>query len=144
MADSKTQRLIDWNIDVLLRLLKQVVARRISRGLGSSQVDLLVETSLVGGNGSVLGEVKEIIALPHFDASVLKNEQNADAVVLDESVKAELREYVSSLASMYRNNPFHNFEASIETCFGRLLFRDTHTNPFLVTCSMLHTLRCRL
>lgn len=109
-VDSKTQRLIDWNMDVLLRLLKQVVARRISLGLGNTKLDTLTETDFCRSHVSALNEVKEIISLPRFDAAAIKKTHDPDAVILDASIQNELREYVTSLASMYRGNPFHNFE----------------------------------
>ena len=110
IPDSKMERLIDWNIDVLLRLLKQVVARRESCGLAKATVPAFVEESPDNNVGSVLDEVKEIISLPRFDPEVVKNERPAESIELSPTVQQELKNYVSSLASMYQDNPFHNFE----------------------------------
>jgi hypothetical protein len=52
--------------------------------------------------GSVIDEVKEIIALPKFDPSSLKHEQDAETMELDPSVESELQIFVSCIASMYR------------------------------------------
>ena len=109
-TDGKTDRLINWNVDVLQRLLKQVVARRISLDLAASRVDKEAEALNDSHSGSVLSEVKEIIALPYFNAASFKNNQDPESVVLDDVVKQQLIEYVSSVAAMYRGNPFHNFE----------------------------------
>lgn len=109
-SDGKTERLINWNIDVLQRLLKQVIARRISLGLANARVDKGTEEEVDHRGGSVLSEVKEIIALPHFNAAAFKNEQNSESIVLNSHVKEELALYVSRVAAMYRGNSFHNFE----------------------------------
>lgn len=108
--DSKTERLINWNVDVMWRLLKKVMARRISRGEGNTRVPRYVEDNLENRSGSVLSEVKEIIALPTFDPIAHKNEPDSEAISLDPNIKAELHNYVASIASMYRFNPFHSFE----------------------------------
>ena len=107
---TKLERLVDWNIDVLARLLKQVVARRRSRGTESTELSSSSHYNPEPNEGSILSEVKEIIALPRFDPVAFKNEQNPESIELDEAVKEELHTYVSSIAAMYRANPFHNFE----------------------------------
>lgn len=113
--ESKSERLINWNVDVLLRLLQQVVARRTSRGetmLNSAAWDSIGNQFSNDRVGNVLNEVKEIIALPVFDPVAFKNERDATKIELGPTIKAELRDYVSGIASMYRDNPFHNFEVS--------------------------------
>jgi len=108
--DSKTERLINWNVDVMRRLLKKVVARRISRGQAHLRVPRAVESEMENYSGSVLSEVKEIISLPEYDGNEHKNEPDPDTIDLDDVVKKELGDYVASIASMYRFNPFHSFE----------------------------------
>ena len=58
--DSKTERLINWNVDVMWRLLKKVVARRISRNEADNRVPLSVEEQMENTSGSVLNEVSFI------------------------------------------------------------------------------------
>ena len=106
--DSKAERLVGWNVDVLWRLLKKVVARRIANGHGDSHVSSEEEESFEENTGSIIDEVQEIISLPRFDPSAQRNEP--DEVQIKDVVKEELHNYVSSIASMYRQNPFHNFE----------------------------------
>jgi hypothetical protein len=63
-----------------------------------------------------LDEVVEVIDLPVFDpscaAGTVVDDVDTDAVELDEEIEAELRDYVTAIASMYRANFFHNFEVS--------------------------------
>lgn len=131
LASEKTSRLIDWNCDVLLRLLKQMVARRRMMAKMKLQSSLAIvpglnqlksrrqsiNQTLYGSpvddgneNGTVIDEVKEIITLPKLDLKFAKAQEDADSVELDEKVMSELTEYVSNIAAMYRENPFHNFE----------------------------------
>jgi hypothetical protein len=58
-----------------------------------------------------LDEVKEVIILPKFDAAkaaALRDDYRK--VKISNTVKAQLKEYVSTIASTYRSNSFHNFE----------------------------------
>lgn len=100
---SRTTRLIDWNVEILSRLLKQVIARRNALGLEYMLDD---EGTLERAEGqTVLEEVREIITLPKFDASAAKRQEDPEKMELDEDVRDQLHNYVSTLASMYRHNP---------------------------------------
>jgi class 3 adenylate cyclase len=110
MALEKTQRLVAWNSDVLLRLLKQIVARRKASDLPLRGTAKLDESKYVQAGISVIDEVREIITLPTFDRSVRQDEQNLELIKLDENVVEQVYDYVSNIAALYRNNPFHNFE----------------------------------
>jgi hypothetical protein len=57
-----------------------------------------------------LDEVTEVIRLPKFEAKAAAIGDEYKKVQISETVKAQLREYVSIIASSYRNNSFHNFE----------------------------------
>jgi hypothetical protein len=99
--DEKTQRLVDWNTEVLCRFLKLVVARRDD----NKNSGLIVNwTSITSSNTTVLEEVSEIITLPNFTMV------SSDANVLEEHVEKQLHNYVASIAVLYRNNHFHNYE----------------------------------
>lgn len=64
----------------------------------------------VQAKATVLEEVKDIIHLPLFDAQGAQIQDNPGLLQLDAAVKDQLLEYVTEVASMYRYNPFHNFE----------------------------------
>ena len=112
-ADPKIRRLISWNVECLLRLLKEVVARRNtgSQSLGLFQATLAEpsEEKLEKGD-TFLDEIKDIIALPRFDDTLTREPQDVNAVVIPEAAVQELNDYVTVIASMYRDNPFHSFE----------------------------------
>lgn len=123
-SSDATARLIDWNTDVLLRLLRQVVAKRNAaehtsfpgRRMSTISLDTLVsqEEQLVflkdkKTGSTVLDEVKEIISLPEVSCGNGKN-IDLDSVVLGNAVEKQLRDYVHCIASSYRSNPFHNYE----------------------------------
>jgi 3'5'-cyclic nucleotide phosphodiesterase len=110
-CDSKTIRLIQWNEDVLLRLLKQIVARRTAYPLSASEAIKPNEGRFMGVRDSLNAndDVKEIISLPRFKASKVKV-ADPDTVELDQEVVNQLRQYLTAVAEMYRNHEFHNFE----------------------------------
>jgi hypothetical protein len=111
-SNQKNQRLIDWNCELLLQNLRKVVARRQSEGIRVSTssgrvgaVELLEQRMCNPGNA--LSEVKEIIHLPEAVAGKAVDPKTID---LGEDVAAQMRDYVSILASLYRDNSFHCFE----------------------------------
>jgi class 3 adenylate cyclase len=108
LSSKKMTRLIEWNVDVLLRLLKQIAAAR-SGPPSKPHAEHVTQTSSKTGE-TVLDEVREIIALPKFDAEAAEKQKDAESIEIDEKVFAQLSSYVSSIAAMYRDNPFHNFE----------------------------------
>ena len=59
-SEDRLNRLVDWNFESLLRLLRGVVARRMSKG---EQPFAVVENLTVFKGDTFLDEVKEIIHL---------------------------------------------------------------------------------
>jgi hypothetical protein len=104
----KEVRLVEWNVDLLLRLLREIVAGRETRGEPTRAPKDFVPNKLQEG-GTVLNEVKEIITLPKFNARIEKD-INPDSIQLDPTVEEEVRDYVTAIAGFYHDNPFHNFE----------------------------------
>lgn len=109
----RNQRLIDWNVETLSRSIELIVAaRRTTSGGNEKDVGLDAAATLDAHEGSFLEEVKEIIPLrsyrndkaPNWRIETMEEEPLADEVV------EQLREYVTCIANMYQNNPFHNFE----------------------------------
>jgi hypothetical protein len=98
LLNNKTSRLIDWNVDVLQRLLKQVVARR--QAMRAAQCTVPVQTFLTDTGRTPLQEVVEIIALPEFDARVVKRQVEPERIVLSDAVVEQLRKYVTNIAVM--------------------------------------------
>lgn len=130
-ASSTTARLIDWNVDMLLRLLKQVEAKRqmqriIAEPVSQEQEEVQALRDTFSKSGSVVDEVAEIIPMPSFEAQTANSSKiDPDSIVLDEEVEMQLREFVTVIASMYRDNPFHNFEHAchVQMSMSKLLER---------------------
>jgi hypothetical protein len=102
--DEKSQRLVDWNTDVLLRFLKLVVARKGTCGK-ADQSDF--DWNCITSPGvSVAEEIAEIITLPSFTTIL---DHDSESLEITEEVEKQLHDYVLSIALLYRDNPFHNF-----------------------------------
>ena len=109
VLDSKNQRLVDWNVQILARLLKLIVASRQAHAGGEDLSDSVSEDVIVSKKGTtVLDEVKEIVTLPKYTEA--STEVNADDVELSPAVLQQLNTFVYDIASWYNANPFHNFE----------------------------------
>jgi class 3 adenylate cyclase len=107
VIDEKTSRLIDWNVDLLLRSLRQNVARR--QALCQKKLSKRHRLTFAPGT-TIIDEVKETITLPRFDAEAARHESRPEDIVLGAAVESELHDYVTAIAMLYRENPFHNFE----------------------------------
>ena len=125
--DSKTKRLVRWNVEIMSNLLKKIKARRMrktgvfnkstsdspgrlhkSRGLASQRSFRSLKTI-------VMDEVQEVIELPTLDRSTRNKKGRVDedsvSVTLDPVVVQQLEAFVTKIATMYsKDNPFHNFE----------------------------------
>ena len=111
---TKVNRLIDWNVDVLKRLLRLIVAKRAAANFeatnGTNQKVSRAEKEILAKNGMVLDEVADIVTLPKFDAKLQRNQLDPRSVEIPPKALEQLREYVECIALVYRDNPFHNFE----------------------------------
>lgn len=105
--DEKVDRLIDWNVEVLVGLLEKVMSRRFEmhgRTLSSRSKPNL------GDSCNILDEVNEIVALPPFDPKAAMRSGEC-TIKLPNEVKFQLRVFVTTIASLYqRGNAFHNFD----------------------------------
>ena len=122
----RMKRLIDWNVGVLEGIIKQIVARQNAASayrnptLPNSSITQKSRESTASMRDSVtseelseermpLAEVKEIIVLPEFDRRIAKRQQDASTIELGQEVVEELMMFVTAVADMYKDNPFHNF-----------------------------------
>lgn len=117
---SKASRLVSWNVEEMMKLLKQVVARRKARAIVQGQSKRNSKSWMKQGSKHEefirferpLDEVKDVVVLPECDAKVraLEKTLQADALELDDIVTTQLTEFVTRIAQLYPANPFHNFE----------------------------------
>ena len=100
----KKERLISWNADVLLRVIKQIVARRETvEDNGPSQAPVWKPKGT-----DPLDEVVEVIELP--DKTSVGIHRDPYLIEIDPKIVELVHEYVSYMADMYHDNHFHNFE----------------------------------
>uniref|UniRef100_A0A7S3DMI4 Guanylate cyclase domain-containing protein n=1 Tax=Entomoneis paludosa TaxID=265537 RepID=A0A7S3DMI4_9STRA len=113
VKSDKIQRMIDWNCDILLQLLrligaKRQASRRASTSGGMVDTDLDRLERAISTGGLPVDEIVECIELPSFDSAAY--EKDPRFVEIGEAVEAQLHSFVTVVASMYRDTPFHNFE----------------------------------
>eukprot|EP00980_Cylindrotheca_fusiformis_P016277 scaffold4838_cov110-Cylindrotheca_fusiformis.AAC.1 len=105
---TKTERLVEWDVAMLTSLLQQILA---SRHGGVKHIEQLSnDERMIGKNGTVLEEFTSIIQLKRFEAEDLQHRQRPSSIEIGDKAKCQLRTYLSNVASMYQDNPFHNFE----------------------------------
>jgi class 3 adenylate cyclase len=109
------KRLIEWHVDWMARLLKDIIARRNKRKAkhttkqSGAKVFCPSDSQIQHGE-TPLDEVLEVIILPAFDPSSVPTNSEIEAVEIREEVISQLRELVTEISKLYRGNPFHNFE----------------------------------
>lgn len=108
------ERLIEWNAQQLISLLKKIVAfrqkeREPNNSAGQEYTDNASILFSLQGNRTYLEEVAEVIQLPKSDGGDVE-EIDVSEVCLTRAVEEEMRTLVKQIAAMYNNNPFHNFE----------------------------------
>eukprot|EP00980_Cylindrotheca_fusiformis_P020169 scaffold7242_cov137-Cylindrotheca_fusiformis.AAC.5 len=105
---TKIGRLVEWNVEVLSPLLQQIIA---SRGGVVNDISRLSgqEKQIGKGGGTVLDEFTPIIPLKRFEAEDLRTRRRPSSINIGDEAKSQLRSYLSQIAGMYQDNPFHNF-----------------------------------
>jgi class 3 adenylate cyclase len=108
--DERTERLIDWNTDVLAGLIRQIVAAR--QQTNSNKKAKVRRSTYEGPSNDLIAmdEFQEAIELPAFDPMAHRNTVDPDSITLDPQVMEELRDLVIAIGSSYLPNSFHNFE----------------------------------
>ena len=115
----KSYRLVNWNVEMLLQIMKQMASLRTAKkkvSLSSSVVKAANFRSSSKKRASMfdldlgktpLEEVREIISLPEFDEKAASEQKKLDEVEIPRVVVEQLHFLVSKIALMYNNNPFH-------------------------------------
>lgn len=109
----------------MIRLLKQVVAKRTAYG----QETWEVEPELEQQEGQlILDEVTEVIDLPMF--RYYRTSPSPDAVVLPEAAETQLRDYVAAVSNAYHDNAYHCLQhaSQVTTALTKLLSRVVATS----------------
>ncbi len=96
MLGGNTDRLIDWQVDLLLRIIKQILA-----GRDTNPPSLLSPGDVIQTGSAVFEEVSECIELPKFDPEAA-GARTSTIVEVAEEIISELRDYVHTIALRYR------------------------------------------
>lgn len=113
----KEDRLIDWNVDVLMGFLEKVVQHRlVTETRGNRWGNKNNMTSDASGSthgevegGLIIDEIAEVITLPKFNSRYSSHLVGQNKL-LPMEIRHQMKEFVASIASLYRDTPFHNFE----------------------------------
>lgn len=124
-AIQKRARLVDWNVDLLLSFLAKVVANRNDPTAIKRRPANL--DNVPPSNSLILDEVTEIIILPDFDDE--KRISNQADVILPPEVREQLHDFVTRIACMYRDNPFHNLEHASHVTMSAVKLMRRIINP---------------
>jgi hypothetical protein len=111
------KHLVEWNADLFKRMLRQVLAHRMAEGQECKEGMLSLANTMKEGS-TVRDEITRIIDLPLFDKKTSKLKVDPDSIELSKAVEDQLRDYVSFIASMYRDNQFHNFKHASNVTMG--------------------------
>ena len=132
-------RLVAWDVDVLQSLIKKIIAMR---GTNNTPIpDSLDVQSKSEPGKTVLDEVREFITLPNKPATYT---QDPTTIELDPKVVAQLTEFVTAIATMYNDNPFHAFShachvlQSVIKLLARVVTPDSGTGKEQLTEVKLH------
>ena len=108
----KSVRLVLWNVEILLDLLRQI---HVLRGKNDSAYQ---ERVILSKNNRKIAyeEVKDVINFPsHYE----QTEINTDGVQLKPEVEVQLEDFLSTIASMYiEENAFHDFAHASHATMG--------------------------
>ena len=117
------ERLVDWNVANMVKILKQIVSRNKAKLLAAGGGQESAANAADSANSHLAGKkmlstpsslpisnVKEIIHLPEFNQDLASLQSPVDEIEIDPRVVQQLHTYVTAIAAMYHKNPFHNFE----------------------------------
>jgi len=109
-ADAKNERLARWITDLLVVSLKEMMAARPESGPSAKDKEAVValENTISSFSITPLDEIPAFVPLPKFEEDVVA--RSIDDIKLDPRVEEQVFKYVMAIGSLYRDNPFHNFE----------------------------------
>jgi class 3 adenylate cyclase len=136
--DPKMLRLVAWNVEIMKKLLQQIIAKRnAALNKKATAEELAAKEKLISRRTNCLDEVVEIIHLPKFDAQAYKHQENPNKIVIPANVVEQLRLFVTTVAAMYRDNPFHNFEHASHVTMVRKILALVESSSWKNSFSMI-------
>lgn len=120
---ARIQRLVPWNADLLIRLIRQIVAHRVEKKEGNVPV-------WTPKGAAPLEEVVEVVELPEKDTRIRPHIDPTNVKISDHIIEL-VHDYVSGIMDMYQDN---------RKCFatGDAGMKDDEINSVrLTTCSFI-------
>lgn len=110
-ATATHNRLVDWVAETLLDKLRKIVALRRGLAVSQSVSDADLVYKLQKGR-TCMDEVRETMSLPPFDpnAAAILASVKPHEIDIQPAVVQQLRDFVSTLSTLYRPNHFHGWE----------------------------------
>ncbi|CAB9505205.1 Receptor-type guanylate cyclase gcy [Seminavis robusta] len=128
----KKQRLVKWNVEILIKILRLIMARRASLE-SPKEISKRASKKITKLNGTVLDEVADVLALPQFDAKTYQNHVDPNTIEIPDTVVEQLTDMVSRIASLYQDNPFHSFEHASHVTMSVVKLLSRIVNPIEVS-----------
>jgi hypothetical protein len=102
-------RLVNWNVEMLSKLLRTMVARREASGIRPDPQEIVEELEFGSSRSGklALDEVKDVIELPKYDANAAELQVDEKSIELDEAAVSQLQLYVQTISALYPQNGFH-------------------------------------
>jgi len=122
---AKNNRLVQWNVEIFSNILRQIEASRDAETDEVAEISVSVPFT-ASRDGTVLDEVQKVIPLPEF---VSEPARDPMSIVLNPKVVEQLRAFLSTVASLYQNNPFHNFEHASHVTMATVKLLSRVVNP---------------
>jgi len=138
-APDKEDRLISWMVEAMSHYLKHVMARRTATS--DPSVNVPSRASMIRF-GKPLHSVKDVIPFCEFNSNGTLERVDADSIVLEDKVIMQLTNLVKSIAGMYNENPFHNFEhashvaLSVTKLLSRIVEQNKDADSFGIYASV--------
>lgn len=108
---ARHERSIDWVVELFKEYIKPILAKNSASTRNDKLKGKLDPSQATSPMERPLDEVQDVIDLPALNPALLaRQEKISKSLELDESLTEKLRNYVVGIASLYRDNPFHNFE----------------------------------
>ncbi|CAJ1963512.1 unnamed protein product [Cylindrotheca closterium] len=125
IAKNNTRRsLVEWQVELLSQLIKQIVAKRKD----SPRKSLQPFNGWDSKHATPRDEIVEELHLPSLKPGTTTN-QDSNRVKLSQKVQDQLHDFVTSIAMLYRDNGFHNYEHACHVTMSANKFLMRVVNP---------------
>jgi hypothetical protein len=113
--EQRRDRSTEWTVEIMAHHLRAMINARREKKIQPDPWEEIEELELSSYSAfgitskSAINEVAQAIAFPEYKVGG-KGTNIAPDIELDTTVLEELRCYVQTIASLYNENPFHNFD----------------------------------